>query len=144
MRTVNRRIFALILAGAVSLFSAAPHADERDDAIAAAKAVIAALAENKFDLIWDKLASDRYKNEMGFTRELFVAGLPVTRRQIGRLTSSTVLYVRYDPPNPNWAFKGKAYVVIFENVYTTGTRQEGVLIIEENGQFKMSGLSLGT
>jgi hypothetical protein len=77
---------------------------------------------------------------MGFTRPLFIAGLE--RPSIGRLTRSTVVYVRYDPPNPNWAFKGKSYVVMFENVYTTGTRQEGVTIIEENGRFKMAGLGL--
>jgi hypothetical protein len=102
------------------------------------------LAEKKFPLIWDTLASDRYKNDMGFTRQLFIAGLEIARRQIGRLTSSNVLHVRYDAPNPTWAFKGKSYVVLFENVYTTGTRQEGIVIIEENGQFKMAGLGMGS
>ena len=101
---------------------------------------MAALAEKKFPLIWDTLASDRYKNDLGFTRELFIAGLEIARRQIGRLTSSTVLHVRYDAPQPAAGFKGKSYAVVFENIYTTGTRYEGVLVIEENGQFKMVGL----
>jgi hypothetical protein len=141
MRAVNRRTFTFILAGAVSLFSTASHADEKEDATAAAKAVMAALAEKKFPLIWDTLASDRYKNDMGFTRPLFITALEMARRPIGRLTSSTVLHVRYNAPQPNVAYKGKSYAIIFENVYTTGTRQEGVLVIEENGQFKMVGLS---
>ena len=110
MRAVNRRIFTLIFAGVISLFSAASHADEREDATAAAKAFFAALAEKKFDLIWDTLASDRYKNEMANTREGLIAILTSVRRQIGQLTSSTVLYVRYDPPQPTWAFKGKSYI----------------------------------
>ena len=141
MRAVNRRIFTLILTGVVSLFSTASHSDEREDAIAAAKVVMAAFAEKKFDLIWDTLASDWYKYTMGNTRELFIFGLTSARRQIGRLTSSTVLHVRYDAPQPTWALKGKSYAVVFENVYTTGTRYEGVLLYEENGQFKMAGLS---
>lgn len=142
MRAVDRRTFSFILAGAASLFSTASRADEREDAIAVAKAVIAALGEKKFALIWDTLASERYKNDMGFTRPLFVGGLD--RPSLGRLTRSTVVYVRFEPPNPNWAFKGKTWAVMFENVYTGGTRQEGVVILEENGQFKMAGLSLGT
>lgn len=144
MRTVSRRTFALVLTGAVSLFSPTCYADEKEDAIAAAKTVMAAVAENKFDLIWDTLASDRYKNEMGNTRAMFVDGLKIVREKIGRLTSSTVTYVGYNAPDPRAAFKGKSYSVMFENVYTTGTRSEGVLVMEENGQFKMSGLSLGT
>jgi hypothetical protein len=55
MRAVNRRIFTLIFTDVVSLFSTASHADEREDATAAAKVVIAALAEKKFRLIWDTL-----------------------------------------------------------------------------------------
>ena len=100
MRAFNRRIFTLIFVGVVSLFSTASHADEREDATAAANAFFAALAEKKFALIWDTLASDRYKNDMANTREGFIAGLTSMRRQIGRLTSSTVLYVRYDAPQP--------------------------------------------
>src|SRR5947209_5292822 len=118
MRAVNRRIF--IFAGVVSLCSTASHADEREDATAAAKAFFVALAEKKFALIWDTLASDRYKNEMGNTREGLIAGFAIMRRQIGRLTSSTVLYVRYDAPDPKAAFKGKSYTFAIENVYTTG------------------------
>ncbi len=142
MRAVNRRIFTLIFVGVVSLFSTASHADEREDATAAANAFFAALAEKKFALIWDTLASDRYKNDMANTREGFTAGLTSMRRQIGRLTSSTVLYVRYDAPQPAWAFKGKSYIFAFENVYTTG-RVEYVVIVEENGQFKMQGMGMG-
>lgn len=141
MRAVNRRTLTLMFAGAVSLFSTASHADEREDAIAAAKAVVTALAEKRFALIWDTLASNRYKNDLGFTRELFIIGLTTARREIGRLTSSKLLHVRYNAPQPNAGYKGKSYSVVFENVYTTGTRLEGALIIEENGQFKMAGLS---
>jgi hypothetical protein len=140
MRAVNRRTFILILAGVVSLFSTASRADERDDAIAAAKVVIAALAENKIDLIWDTLASDWYKYKIGHTREMFIFAFTSARRQIGRLTSSTVAYVRYDAPQPAAGYKGKTYTVTFENVYTTGTRYESVHLHEENGQFKMAGM----
>ncbi len=143
MRAVNRRTFTLILAGMVSVISTASHADEKEDATAAATAFFAALAEKKYDLIWDTQASDRYKNDMGNTRELFAVGLVSLRRDIGTLTSSTVLYVRYDPPHPTWAFKGKGYIFAFENVYTTGTRVEYVVIVEENGRFKMQGMGLG-
>jgi hypothetical protein len=141
MRAVNRRIF--IFAGVVSLCSTASDADEREDATAAAKAFFVALAEKKFALIWDTLASDRYKNEMANTRDGFIAILTSLRRQIGRLRSSTVLYVRYDAPDPAAAFKGKSYRFAIENVYTTGTRVEYVVIVEENGQFKMQGMGIG-
>ena len=138
MRAVNRRIFTLILTGVVSLFSAASHSDEREDATAAAKAVMAAFAEKKFDLIWDTLASDRYK--LGGTKELFIVAFTHDRRQIGRLTSSTVLDVLYTAPQPNAGFERKTYTVTFQNVYTTGTLIEYVVLFEENGQFKMAGL----
>jgi hypothetical protein len=132
-----------MFAGVVSLFSTAAHADEREDAIAAAKAVVTALAEKKFALIWDTLTSDQYKKDVGLTRELFIVALTNPRREIGRLTSSKLVHVRYNAPQPDagYGYKGKSYSVIFENVYTTGTRLEGALIIEENGQFKMNGLS---
>jgi|tagenome__1003787_1003787.scaffolds.fasta_scaffold19492618_2 hypothetical protein len=143
MRAVSRRTFTLIVAGFVSLCSTASHADEREDATAAAKAFFAALAEKKFDLIWDTLASGRYKNDMANTKEGFIAHLTILRRQIGRLTSSTVLNFRYDAPDPRAAFKGKSYIFAIENVYTTGTRVEYVVIVEENGQFKMQGMALG-
>ena len=138
MRAINRRTL-LVFAGVVSLFSTAAHADEREDAIAAAKAVVTALAEKKFALIWDTLTSDRYK--MGATREMFILALTSARREIGRLTSSKLVHVRDNAPQLPDGYKGKSYAVVFENVYTTGTRLEGALIIEENGQFKMNGLS---
>jgi len=84
-----------MFAGVVSLFSTASHADEREDAIAAAKAVVTALAEKKFALIWDT-ASDRYK--MWVTRDMFIAALTNARREIGRLTSSTLMLVRHNAP----------------------------------------------
>jgi hypothetical protein len=131
-----------MFASAVSLISTAARADEREDAIAAAKAVVTALAEKKFALIWDTLTSDRYKKDTAITKEAFIFALTTARREIGRLTSSNLLNVRYNAPDPNAAvLKGKSYAVVFENVYTTGTRLEGALVIEENGQFKMYGLS---
>jgi hypothetical protein len=143
MRAVNRRIVALIFIGAVSLCSTASWADDREDATAVAKAFFVALSEKKFAQIWDTQASDRYKNEMANTREGFIAILTSLRQKIGRLTSSTVVYVKCDPPQPNWAFKGKTCGVIFENVYTTGARQEGVHLLDENGSFKIGSLMLG-
>ena len=128
MRAVNRRIF--IFAGVVSLCSTASHADEREDATAAAKAFVAALAEKKLDLIWDTLASDRYKNEMANTREGLIAILTSVRRQIGQLASSTVLYVRYDPPQPTWAFKEKVIYSPLKMFIPRG-RVEYVVIVEE-------------
>ena len=139
MRAVNRRIFTLIFIGVVSLFSTASHSTEQDDATAAAKAIIAAFAEKKFGLIWDTLASDRYK--LNGTRELFIAAFTHERRRIGRLTSSTVLDVIYRAPQPDAGINGKYYSVAFQNVYTTGTLIEYVVLFEENGQFKMAGLS---
>jgi hypothetical protein len=139
MQAVNRRIFTLILTGVVSLFSTASHSDEKEDATAAAKAVMAAFAEKKFDLIWDTLASDRYK--LSGTKELFIAAFTHERRQIGRLTSSTVLDVISIAPQPNAGFQGKTYTVTFQNVYTTGTLIEYVVLFEENGQLKMAGFS---
>jgi hypothetical protein len=144
MRAVNRRIFALILAAVVSLCSTASHAAEKEDAIAVAKAVIAALAENDFGLIWDKLASETFRKSG--SRETFVHGFPQLRRKVGRLTSSNVLHVIYTPPRPrpDLAMTGKGYAVAFQNIYTTGTLEEQIYLIEENGQFKMLGWGLAT
>jgi hypothetical protein len=141
MRAVNRRICTLAFVGVVSLLSTASQADEKEDAIAAAKTVIAALAEKKFPLMWDTLASDWYKKDLGYTRDGFITVLTMSRRDIGRLTSSTVLNVRFNAPQPNVGFKGKSYAVVFENTYTTGKRLEGALVVQENGRFKMGGLS---
>jgi hypothetical protein len=139
MRAVKRRIFALILAAVVSLCSTAAHAAEREDAIAAAKAVIAALAEKNFGLIWDTLASETFRKSG--SREMFVLGYPQLRQKIGRLTSSNVLHVVYTPPRPrpDLGMTGKGYAVAFQNVYTTGALDEQIYLIEENGQFKMLG-----
>jgi hypothetical protein len=141
MRAVNRRIFILVFVGVVSLLSTASRADEKEDATAAAKTVIAALAEKKFPLMWDTLASDWYKKDLGYTRDGFIAALTMSRRDIGRLTSSNVLNVRYNAPQPNAGFKGKSYAVVFDNIYSTGKRLEGVLVVQENGRFRIGGLS---
>jgi hypothetical protein len=99
----------------------------------------AAFAEKKFDLIWDTLASDRFK--LSGTKELFIVAFTHQRRQIGQLTSSTVLDVISIAPQPNDRVQGKTYTVAFQNVYTTGTLTEYVVLFEENGQFKMAGFS---
>ena len=147
MRAVNRRIFPLILVGVVSLVSTASHAAEREDAIAAGKAVMAALAEKNFALIWDTLASDTFKK--AGSRESFVTGFPELRRKIGRLRSSNIAHVLYSPPRADPKMK-ETYSVVFENVYatgllgffSTGTLTEQIVLIEEYGLFKMLGWAL--
>jgi hypothetical protein len=140
MRAVNRQISVLVLAAVVSLFSTASYAAERDDAIAAAKAVIAALAEKNFGLIWDTLASETFRKKS--SRETFVLGFSDLRRKIGRLTSSNMVHVIYTPPRPELGIEGKSYSVVFHNVYTTGALDEQIALIEENGEFKMFGWGL--
>jgi hypothetical protein len=148
MRAVNRRIFPLILVGVMSLVSTASHAAEREDAIAAAKAVMTALSEKTFALIWDTLASDTFKKAA--SRESFVTGFPELRRKIGRLRGSNIVHVLYSPPRADPKMMKETYSVVFENVYATGllnvfstdTLTEQIVLIEENGQFKMLGWSL--
>jgi hypothetical protein len=142
-----RRIFFLILFGVVSLVSTASHATEREDAVTAAKAVMAALAEKNFALIWDKLSSDTFKKAA--SRDTFVSGFPELRQKIGPLRSSNIVHVLYSPPRADPKLK-ETYSVVFENVYATGllnmsstdTLTEQIVLIEENGQFKMLGWAL--
>jgi hypothetical protein len=114
-------------------------ADEREDAMAAAKAIMASLAEKNYQRLWDEQTSNWLKERMGNNRESFLANTTMTRFPVGKLKSSKVIDVGFTTTDPGSGFKGKIYTVNFSNSYETGNSYERIVVIEEGGRFLMSG-----
>jgi hypothetical protein len=127
-------LFGLAIASPVRLaFSA-----ERDDAEAAARRIMKLLGDKNFETLWEQ-TSDWYKSKIGNNKVSFVANFSISRYPIGRLKSSTIIDVQPFSSDPSTGFTGKGYAVTFQNSYETGNSYERIVVIEENGKFKMAG-----
>jgi hypothetical protein len=113
-------------------------ADERGDAISAARNIMSAMAQKNYSRLWD-LTSDWFKARIGNNEPSFIANWTIQRQTIGALRSSTVLDVSYFTNDPSTNYTGKIYWVTFQNSYETGNAYEKIGVIEENGAFKLSG-----
>jgi hypothetical protein len=114
-------------------------ADEREDATAAAKTVMASLAEKNYQRLWDDQTSNWFKERIGNNKDSFLANVTMSRFQVGKLKSSKVIDVGFTTTDPGSGFKGKIYTVNFSNAYETGNFYERIVVIEESGRFLMSG-----
>lgn len=136
MKTAFSALFAAIL----SAVTPAPlSADERDDAIDAAVLVMDHLGNKKFGDLWDNLTSDWFKSSTGANKQSFIANMTIARQPIGSLMQSDILDVKYMTSIPGANYTGKIYIVTFSNSYSTGKSFEQIVVVDENGVFKMSG-----
>ena len=125
---------------ALLVFASMPAmADEREDATAAAKAIMTSLAEKNYQRLWDEQTSKWFKERIG--KESFLANITMGRSPIGKLKSSKVIDVGLTTTDPASGFKGKIYTVNFSTSYETGNFYERIVVIEEDGRFLMSGFN---
>jgi hypothetical protein len=115
-------------------------ADEKDDATGAARTIMNVIAQKNFGKLWDQLTSDVYRKYTGNSREAFVANFTISRVSIGNLKSSKILDIQISPSDQIALYNGKIYSITFQNSYDTGNTYEKIVVIEENGAFKLGGL----
>jgi hypothetical protein len=114
-------------------------ADERQDAIAAAKAIMASLTEKSYQHLWDEQTSNWFKQRIN--KDSFLANVTMGRFQVGKVKTSKVIDVTFTTTDPGSGFRGKIYTVNFSNSYETGDFYERIVVIEEGGRFLMSGFN---
>jgi len=114
----------------------ASNSTEQDDAIKAARVIMASIGDRNFDKLWDETA-DYYKDRSGMKKPSFLANWTITRQQYGLLNDSTVLdttMTTTDPAIPN----RKVFTVTFVNTYAWGKAYERIVLVEENGKYRLT------
>jgi hypothetical protein len=111
------------------------NAAEQDDAINAARAIMASIGQRDFDKLWDETA-DWYKQKTGLQKPSFMANWAFSRQAFGTLKSSSVIDSASTEHDPS-GIQGKFYSVTFQNTYDFGDAYERVVLMQENGKFKL-------
>jgi Protein of unknown function (DUF4019) len=121
----------------LSCASFAAPADDAEQAMQASQQIIALIAENKLNTLWDTRVSKWFKDRMG--KNVFIANLSQGRASVGgaRL-SSQVVDVTYSSQDPQM---GGVYTCRFLTKYPLGSFYESVVVIKEpDGQFRLAGV----
>lgn len=113
---------------------------DRERATAAATDAMTLLARNDFGALWDTRTSNWFKQRVNNNREFFVANLTMARAQAGSLKSTKVTGSTFLTNEPSIGYIGKIYIVMFANSYEIGNFYEQIVLIEENGEFLVSGI----
>ncbi|MDX0070892.1 hypothetical protein [Sinorhizobium meliloti] len=115
-------------------------ATDRELAVASAQNIMQALGDKNFSHLWDSLTSDWFKQQVG-GKQGFVANMSIQRQVIGSLIETTVLEVAHFNRDPISGLSADIYQVTFHNRYSNFNAYEFIVVIEENGEYKMSGFN---
>jgi len=136
MRQLLAFVFAMLLGFAPSYALA----DERDDAVAAARGIMDALAKGQFKDIWQTKTSKFFKEKVP-SEETFLMNLSMGRNPLGAIKSSQLIDVAFSTTDPGSGYTGRIYAVTFKNSYPAGSFYERIVVIRESdGLFRMSGV----
>jgi len=111
-------------------------ADDNAEVVAAAKTDMGLIAKKDFEALWEQ-TSNFYKNWARIDEDTFVARWTLSRQAVGDLIGSKVIDVLVNPSNVQ-GYSGNIYTVTFMNTYPAGDAYEFLVLIKENGSFKLS------
>ena len=133
-RSLFAALLAILLAGARPVM-----ADDRDDASAAANEILAALDQQAYELIWDKLVSEFLKTKSD--KDSFVSTVAIGRANLGKLRESRLTEVVFAESDAKSGYQGRIYTVKFANAYANGKYLERIVVVKEgDGQYRLAGL----
>jgi hypothetical protein len=118
--------------------SFAVRADDAEQATLAAKKVQTLIAEDRLNTLWDTLVSKVWKSKVD--KNVFLANLSQGRFSVGGPSmSSQLVDVNYTDRDPGSGYKGDIYTCRFLTKYPAGSFYESIVMIKEDGQFKLAG-----
>ncbi len=116
-------------------------ADERDDAIEAARIIMRLFGEHRYRDVWQNYTSD-FIRQRG-TRDSFLAHMSMSRTQLGALSQSRVVDVQFFTQDAASGFVGRIYAVMFANTYSIGPAYDRIVVVKEaDGRFRLSGFHI--
>ncbi|OJU31235.1 MAG: hypothetical protein BGN89_20380 [Alphaproteobacteria bacterium 64-6] len=132
-----RRCITILLA--LLLLSPIPAmANEQDDAINAARTIMRLFGEQRYREVWDRHASE-FIRQRG-TRDSFLAHLTMGRAQLGAVSGTRVIDVKFSSHDPSSGFKGRIYSVTFDSTYAVGQIYDQIVVVKDpDGRFRLSG-----
>ena len=114
-------------------------AGEQEEAANVANAVMTALGEKRYEVIWDDMTSDVFKQKT--SRDAFLSGLSSGREELGDLTGSQLIDVQSAEDDPQSGYKGTIYSFTYLNSYSVGQFHERIIVLkDDSGAFGMGGL----
>jgi len=117
-------------------------ADDRQDAISAAKVIMKLLAKKDYGTLYDNQTSAWMKQQSP-GKSSAITNMTFARANFSNLTSSDVYDVAYYDINPNWPLHAPIWSVTFLNVYPSLKVLERISVTkEDDGQFRMMGLDV--
>jgi hypothetical protein len=100
----NGRALVSFLVSLLLFVSTSLHAAEQDDAEKAAKEILASLANQSFQMLWDTQTSKLFKDKI--TKDSFLANMSLGRAQLGKLSESKLIDSAFSESDPPTGFKG--------------------------------------
>ncbi len=136
---LGRTVICLLFVVGLCVSPNLAKAGEQDEAAKAANAVMTALGEKRYEVIWDDMTSDVFKQKTN--RDAFLAGLSSGREELGDLTGSELIDVQSALDDPESGYKGMIFSFTFLNAYSAGQFHERIIMLKDgDGAFRMGGL----
>lgn len=105
----------------------------------AAESILRNLAAGQVKQVWNSQTSNFFKK---LTDEnSFILGMS-QRSGLGNLNTVSATSARHFTKDPQSGYEGDMYVVDFKNTYAAGTFLERVVVLNENGVYRMSGIHI--
>ena len=135
-----RRILGALTLALSTMFIAFPApAADMDDARSVAVNILNSLERRKNAEIWDQQVSSWFKEKM--TREAFFANNAFLQAQLGGPSSArNLVQQNHTDGDPKVNYKGDIFSFTFSTTYPTSKVYESIVLIREEGSYKLSGL----
>ena len=129
----------LLLAGLFTLAAGLATAADRDDAAAAAQAILDSLQAQDYEQLWDAQTSAFFKANM--SREAFIENVAAGRARLGEPGDSQFMQMTTADADEATGYEGTIYAFIYRNDYAAGAFIERIVVIkDDDGVFRLSGL----
>jgi hypothetical protein len=114
-------------------------ADDHDDALKAANAILGDIQKLSFEILWNDQTSDVFKSST--SKDSFLENLTTARQPLGQATDSEFIDMTHAETDPGTGYKGEIYAFNYLNTYAAGKYYERIVLVKEkDGKFKFAGL----
>lgn len=129
-----------VVTAAMLAFVPAAHANEQQEAEKAAVAILNALDNKQYEVIWNTMTSGWFKSKT--TKDSFLAQMTMGRAQLGgSATEKELIDSSFATQDPSSGIKGKIYAFNFKTAYPAGKFYERIVVMQEkDSKFRLSGL----
>lgn len=134
------KFLATLLVSLATMFisTTAPAADI-DDARSVAVSILNTLEKKKSAAVWEQQVSSWFKDKM--TRDAFLANMTFIQAQLGGVSSArNLVQQNFSDGDPKAGYKGEVFSFTFTTTYPTSKVYENVILIREEGKYKLSGI----